>query len=367
MKQSPIRCFAPRETLAPRMEALAARFREFIEGGVYIDGDWVEKFESAVSSRVGMPHAVGCCSGTAALTLAMKACGIGRGDTVITVANTYYATARAIVDAGAAPIFVDIDPATGQMDPRLAADAILNTTKAILPVHLYGYPAPSAELRKIADARGLALIEDCAHAFGAGRADAAYGSAADFACFSFYPTKTLGAVGDAGLVCARDASAADAIRRFRYFSDADRLKFDRNAIHAKLDAFQAAILLVLLSDVDALVAERRRHAAFYRAALGSNVHLYSDADDASPYVFAMRIPDRARFIETMQKENIFPGIHYSTQLHQFDEFGGAREGTLPLAESHNREIVSLPVYPGLGAANATRVADAAARSLILLT
>lgn len=345
----------------PRVDALAGRFREFVERGVYIDGDYVEQLEQVVCRRIGMPHAVGCANGTAALTLALKACDIGPGDSVVTVANTYYATARAIHDVGAVPIFADIDPLNAQMDPVAVNAAIRSDTRAILSVHLYGDPAPGMPLRQIADARGLALIEDCAHAFGAGMPGAGYGSMADFACFSFYPTKTLGALGDAGIVTTHDAQAAERMRRLRYFSDTSRTHFDRLAIHAKLDALQAAILLVLMDDLDEWIRSRRQNADYYRMSfkqLGANpTRMLPGVPDAAPYVFPMRVDDRVDFLKFMNGRRIHPGIHYSVNLHTLPEFGSAPLGMLPKTESHNASVISLPVYPSLTSSDRARVAE----------
>jgi len=349
MARPPIRIFDPRAILEPRLDALTHRFAEFIRSSVYVDGEFVERFEAAAGRRVGLPFAIGTGSGTAALTLALKAAKIGAGDEVVTVANTYYATARAVREAGATPVFVDVDARTAQMDPARVEAAITPRTAAILPVHLYGWPAPSGALREIADRHRIVLVEDGAHAFGGGPPGRGYGHLADFACFSFYPTKALGALGDAGLVATPHRDAADAIRRLRYFADETRTRFEPEGLHAKLDALQAALLLVLLEDYDVLKAARAERARAYQERLqpiAGRLLALTDPDPC-PYVFPLRVPDRTAFLEAMRSAGIQAGVHYSVNLHQLEEFGGAPPGSLPATEALNDEIVSLPVHPGV--------------------
>jgi len=349
MPRPPIRIFDPRAILEPRLDSLTRGFAEFIRSAVYVDGDFVSRFEAAAGARVGLPFAVGTGSGTTALMLALKAAGIGAGDEVVTVANTYYATTRAVRDVGATPVFVDVEGRTAQMDPTRVEAAITPRTAAILPVHLYGWPAPSQALREIADRHGLVLVEDGAHAFGGGPPGRGYGHLADFACFSFYPTKSLGALGDAGLVATPHREAAETIRRLRYFADETRTRFEPEGLHTKLDALQAALLLVVLDDHDALKAARAERARAYVEGLRSIRRGLLDLTDPDPcpYVFPLRVADRRGFLEAMRSVDIHPGVHYSVNLHQLPEFGGAPPGSLPDTEALNDEIVSLPVHPGV--------------------
>lgn len=356
----PIRIFDPGAAWRPMIGDVHAALEAFIHDGVFIDGDAVARFERAVAARIGLAHAVGCGSGTNAIQLALMANGIGRGDEVITVANTYYATARAIRAAGATPVFVEIDTRTAQIDPRAAADAITPRTAALLAVHLYGWPAPSDALRALADRRGIALIEDVAHGFGGGVAGCGLGATADVACFSFYPTKTLGALGDAGMLVTPHADVAARARRLRYFADATRTAFEPDALHTKLDALQATLLQLRLARIDDDRARRIERAAIYRAAFapaGLDIPVV-DEPIACPYVFPLRVADRERFLAELRTAAVHAGVHYPTDLHTRPEFGGAAPGRLPATERHNARVVSLPVYAELPLDDVHRVVDA---------
>lgn len=365
MEPRPIRLFDPGAAWTPILQRVQAALADLVAGGIFIDGDPVASFERAVEQRLGIAHAVGCANGTSALQLALIAGGIEPGDEVITVANTYYATAHAIRAVGAVPVFVEIDAKSAQMDCVAAAQAVTPRTAAILPVHLYGWPAPSRALRALADARDLLLVEDAAHAFGGGPHGRAYGSLADFACFSFYPTKTLGALGDAGLVATPHADAAARARSLRYFGDDSRTKFDPNALHAKLDTLQATLLSLRLERFDADKAGRAERAAIYAARFADTAvdRVVGATDDACPYVYPVRVPARDRFLATLRSYGIHAGVHYATDLHREPEFGGASAGTLPITERHNARVVSLPVYSELPLDDVHRVADAVLASL----
>lgn len=338
---------------------LQARLGEFLREGAFIDGPWVERFESAAAERLGLSHAVGCANGTAALQLALRAARVGAGDEVITQANTYYATAWAIRSVGARPVFAEIDRSTGQIDAGRARALVGPRTRALLPVHLYGWAAPEAELRAISDRHGLALIVDAAHAFGSGPAGARLGRLADFVCCSFYPTKPLGAFGDAGLVATPGGEAAAELRRLRYFADASRSHFDPEALHVRLDALQAALLLVVLERFDELAARRRANARRYQARFGGAPELLLGlpGDEPCPYVFPIRVPDRGALLAACAARGIVLGVHHAIDLHRLPEFGGAPPGSLPRTEAHNASVTSLPVHPGLDEAEVDRVAD----------
>lgn len=359
MRRKPIPLFQPAGTYRPLIPRLKGVLETFLRKGVFIGGEYVEQLEEAVRVRLGVAHAVGCGSGTSALELALQAAGIGPGDEVVTVADTYYATAYAVRSVGARPVFADILQGGPHLDPVRATAALTAKTRAILAVELYGWRGPGEALREIADDHGVLLIEDCAHAFHAGPPGKAAGSLADFACYSFYPTKTLGALGDAGLVAAREPEAAERLRRLRYFADASRTRFLAGARHARLDALQAAVLLTVLEGFDDLLAARRRLAALYAHRLSERPDLLLDLEDPlpSPYVFPIRVRNREALLPAMRERGIHLGVHYATDLHRLEEFGGAHAGSLPRTESHNASVVSLPVYPQLSEADAHFICD----------
>jgi len=252
------------QTIQPEIDAAVARV---LEHTVFIGGDEVKAFEAAFASYQQTAHCVGTASGTAALFLALKALGIGRGDEVITSPHTFIATAEAILQAGAVPVFVDIDPVTFNLDPNLIEDAVTPRTKAIMPVHLYGQIADMDAIMAVAQRHGLRVIEDAAQAHGAelnGRRAGAWG---DAACFSFYPGKNLGAYGDGGAVCTHDSALAERIAKLRDHGRTSKYEHDVVGYGERLDALQAAILAAKLPHLDAWNEARRRHAAWYDQAL----------------------------------------------------------------------------------------------------
>ena len=322
----------------------------FISSGQYIGGRIVEDFEEKVRCLIGAEHAVGCKSGTSALQLSLLAAGIGKGDEVITVANTYYATAWSILSVGAKPIFCDVSPIDGLMDPDKLEGCITDRTRAVLPVHLYGYSAPLDDIRQVAAGHRLTVIEDCAHAFGSSYKGNRLGSDSDFACLSFYPTKNLGAFGDAGMVLTKSANAAKLMRSLRYFGDDERTSFIPHALHARLDPLQACLLSVELDHFDE-IDRRRRHLAFsYHKAISDRVRCLPNVTERSvtPYVFPFFVIERAALLAFFQERDLQLQVHYATNLDQLPEFGRATPGRLPHTERHNSEVVSLPVHPSIG-------------------
>jgi dTDP-4-amino-4,6-dideoxygalactose transaminase len=344
------------------LSELSRAFQDWVRGGQYILGKAVEQFEEEVCRFLGASHAVGCKSGTHALQLALLAAGVRPGDEVVTVANTYYATAEAIKLAGAEPVFCDIDPATGLLDVDDLPRVVTPKTRAILPVHLYGFPAPLADIRRFARPRGLWVIEDCAHAFGSRSSGVAVGADAALACLSFYPTKSLGGFGDGGMVLTTDRELAEALRRLRYYADAGRDHFHDGAVHARLDGLQAALLSVLLRHFGEFEAVRRRHAAVYRDRLGSlaNVRMFHEESgrEVSPYVFPVLTEHRDALIAALKREGIVLQVHYPVNLHRLPRFGGSRHARLPHTERHNAQVVSLPTHPSLLPEEVERIAGA---------
>ena len=316
----------------------------------FVLGREVEEFEHAFATYCGVRHAVGVASGTAALHLALRACGVGSGDEVITTPHTFIATAEAISHCGARPVFVDIDPATYNLDAARVEVAITPRTRAILPVHLYGHPAPMERLRAIAQRYGLPLVEDAAQAHGAAYDGRRVGAWGDAACFSFYPGKNLGAYGDGGMVVTGDAEIAARVRLLR--DHGRRAKYAHEVIGygERLDALQAAVLGVKLHYLDAWNASRRRAAARYRKLLADlDVVLPPDGTRAHSvyHLFVVRAARRDELLRRLHGAGVGAGVHYPQPLHLQPAYAhlGAGAGCFPHAECAAREVLSLPLYP----------------------
>ena len=267
-------------SIKPEIDAAIQRV---VDNTSFILGDEVRSFEAAFAAHVGTSGAVGVASGTAAIQLALQACGVGRGDEVITTAHTFIATAEPIVQLGATPIFVDIEPETFNIDPHRVEDAITPRTRAILPVHLYGRPAAMTELMEIAARRGLVVIEDAAQAHGARSRGRGCGSIGAMGCFSFYPGKNLGAYGDGGAVTSDDPELLARVRKLRDHGRTSKYEHDEIGYGERLDALQAAVLGAKLAHLTEWTELRRRHARRYS-------ELLADAASRPP----PRTPRRAR-------------------------------------------------------------------------
>jgi dTDP-4-amino-4,6-dideoxygalactose transaminase len=323
--------------------------RRVLESGWYILGDEVNAFEQAFAAYLGVSHCIGVGNGTEALHLALVACGIGPGDEVATVSHTAVATVAAIQLAGARPVFVDIDPVTYTMDPDLLEKGITSKTKAVIPVHLYGHPAPMEEVLAIARVHGLCVIEDCAQAHGAAYRGKRAGSFGDIACFSFYPTKNLGALGDGGIVVTNDEKLAENSRLLREYGWKDRFVSHVPGWNTRLDEIQAAILRVKLNYLDMDNAARARLAHSYCEGLSGASLVLPEAVEDSMHVyhlFVIRVSDRDSLVNFLREKGIGADIHYPVPVHQqpaYDGFG--RE--LPQTERVAKENLSLPMYPEL--------------------
>ena len=332
--------------------AIDAAMRRVVENTSFILGKEVEDFETAFAQYVGTRCAVGVASGTAALILALRACGIGPGDEVITSAHTFMATAEAISQCGADPVFVDIDPKTYNVDPNRVAEAVTARTKALLPVHLYGHPADMAELEDIASGHGLSLIEDAAQAHGAEYRGRRCGSIGRLGCFSFYPGKNLGAYGDAGAVTGNDADLLEVVRTLRDHGRTTKYEHQEVGLGERLDALQAAILAAKLPNLEAWTEARRAHARAYNDRL-------ADSDVVTPYEspevrhvyhqYVVRAARRDEVVAQLKSEGIGAGIHYPIPLHRQPAYlkRGYDRVSLPETEKAAGEVLSLPVYPTL--------------------
>ena len=364
-KPAPIPQTDPRAAYWAQKAEIDAAILQVLDSGQYILGRAVERFESDFAAHFGVAHGIGCASGTDALELALRACGIGAGDLVFTVSHTAVATVAAIERAGATPVLVDIEPGGFAMDPA-ALDAALRDPPpgrpaAILPVHLYGEPADLAAIGELARTRGLRLIEDCAQSHGARYRERPAGSFGDFACFSFYPTKNLGALGDAGIIATADPSLAEAAREIREYGWRERYVSARSGINTRLDPIQAAVLAVKLPRLDADNARRQAIAARYDKGLaGLPVALPPRRADCSHvfHQYVVRSQDRDGLREHLRGAAIGTGIHYPVPVHLHPAYRGsvpAGPTGLRRSEQVAGQILSLPMYPQLADAAVDRV------------
>ncbi len=347
----------PRAGYLAQRTAIDAAIARVLDSGVYILGREVEVFEAAFADFVGVAHAIGVASGTDAVEIALRACGIGFGDLVFSVSHTAVATIAAIERTGAAPVLVDVEPGTYTMAPRELLRVLQSPPAgrpaAVLPVHIYGQPAELSALTEIARAFGIWLIEDCAQSHGAVYRGRAVGSFGDIACFSFYPTKNLGALGDGGMVVTNDPSLAAGLREIREYGWRERHVSARSGINSRLDPIQAAILGVKLESVAAGNARRQAIAARYDAGL-SGLPLALPARRAlATHVFhqyVIRLAERDALREFLQAAGIGSGIHYPVPVHQQPAYSGRLTcGPLGLGvtERAASQILSLPIYPQL--------------------
>ncbi|MGH7899837.1 MAG: DegT/DnrJ/EryC1/StrS family aminotransferase, partial [Candidatus Binatia bacterium] len=306
--------------------------------------------------------AVGVGSGTDAVALALRACGIGRGDEVITVSHTALATVAAIEMTGAVPVLVDVDALTLTIAPGEIEKEIGPRTKAIVPVHLYGHPAAMGEIREIAARRHVKVVEDCAQAQGAAIEGRKVGSLGDAAAFSFYPTKNLGALGDGGLVATNDPEIAARVRRLREYGWDSQRTCQEPGVNSRLDELQAAILRVKLRSLDDDNEKRRRIAELYRRALASS-GLVLPAESAGVrhvyHLYVVRAPDRDRLAEHLASRGIGSAVHYPLPVHLQPAYRDRhRDLRLPVTERVAREVLSLPIFPELLEAEVQAVIDA---------
>lgn len=343
--------------LKPEIDAAIQRV---IANTTFVSGPEVEAFETAFAAYCGASYAVGVASGTAALHLVLLALGIGPGDEVITTPFTFIATAETIAQTGARPVFVDIDPRTYNLDPEAVAAVITPRTKAILPVHLYGQPAEMDPLRALARQHGLWLIEDAAQAHGAEYRGTRTGTLGDAACYSFYPSKNLGAYGDGGAVVTNNAHIAEKVRRLRDHGRVDKYVHQELGYGQRLDGIQAAILNAKLPHLDAWNEARRQAAYRYNA-------LLSDLEVVPPYevphvrhvyhCYVVRTPRRDEVLAHLRRKGIGAGVHYPLPLHLQPALAylGLKEGAFPVAEEAARQVLTLPLFPEISARQQERV------------
>ncbi|TMJ68233.1 MAG: DegT/DnrJ/EryC1/StrS family aminotransferase [Alphaproteobacteria bacterium] len=345
----------PRAGYLAQRTAIDAAIARVLDSGVYILGREVEGFEAAFADFVGVAHAIGVASGTDAIEIALRACGIGSGDLVFSVSHTAVATIAAIERAGATPVLVDVEPGTYTMAPRELLRVLRSPPPgrpaAVLPVHLYGQPAELSALTEIARISGLRLIEDCAQSHGAFYRGRAAGSFGDIACFSFYPTKNLGALGDGGMVVTNDPVLAAALREVREHGWRERYVSARTGINSRLDPIQAAILGVKLRALQTDNASRQAAAARYDSGLTGLPLALPARRPATTHVFhqyVIRLAERDGLREALQAAGIGSGIHYPVPVHQQPAYRGrlaCGPSGLGVTERAAPQILSLPIYP----------------------
>jgi UDP-2-acetamido-2-deoxy-ribo-hexuluronate aminotransferase len=334
---------------------------EVLESSQYILGPRVRELEQKIAEYHGVAEAIGVASGTDALHLAFESLGIGEGDEVITTPFTFFATAEAILYTGATPVFVDIAPDTMNMDPSQIEGKITEKTKALLPVHIFGHPAEMDAVGEIARRHNLKVIEDCAQSFGAECRGRKAGSFGDAGCFSFYPSKNLGAFGDGGMILLNDTAVADTIRKLRNHGATGAYRHECVGFNSRLDEIQAAVLLVKFKRIDDYNRKRRQKADLYNRLLSGDVvrpvekpgftHVY--------HQYTIRSARRDEIQARLRDNNIASVVYYPVPLHLQEavQYLGYRTGDFPVAEKAAEMVLSLPIYPELEDTAIQKIAD----------
>lgn len=327
----------------------------------FVGGRWLERFEGQWAEYCGVRHAVGVANGTDAIELVIRGLGIGRGDEVIVPANTFVATAGAVVAAGATPVFVDVDPGTLLVTEASVLAAIGPSTAAVIGVHLYGQPVDIDAIRPVADRHGIVIIEDAAQAHGAMVSERRVGSLARAGTFSFYPAKNLGALGDGGMVTTDDEALAQRVRTLgnqgRGHITTDHIEVGRNS---RLDGLQAAFLGEKLKYLDRFNTRRRQLVGLYRRRLADTPVTFVDARPGAAsvhHLLVVQVDDRDRFRERLADQGVETSIHYPVPCHRqpaYERFGA---GYLPVVERAASRLVSLPLFPTMTDRQVHRVCD----------
>jgi dTDP-4-amino-4,6-dideoxygalactose transaminase len=357
---------SPLSQYVAHREAVDAAIQRVLDKGRYILGDEVEAFEREFADYIGVGHGVGVASGTDAIEIALRAGDIGMGDEVITTAHTAVATVAAIERAGAVPVLVDIEPGSFLIDAERVGGAVTVRTRAIVAVHLYGQPADLIPLREVAGKHGLRLIEDCAQAHGALYQGKRVGCWGDAACFSFYPTKNLGAIGDGGLIATNDSALAQRARVLREYGWRERFRSEEAGMNSRLDELQAAVLRAKLPCLDADNQKRAALARQYSDGLPGSVEipLVKPARTHVFHQFVIRTPGRDALQRRLAEYAIGTAVHYPVPIHLQPAYRGrlGKPDSFPAAEQAAKEILSLPLYPELDAEGCRRVIGAVRES-----
>jgi dTDP-4-amino-4,6-dideoxygalactose transaminase len=356
----------------PLRDQVLEAITKVVDSGWFLNGPDCRELEAEVARRCEVPGAVSCASGSDALLLAMMALEIGAGDEVILPSFTFFATASCVWRMGATPVFVDIDPVTFNIDPKSVEAAITRATKAIIPVHLFGQCAEMDVINELAERHHLFVVEDAAQAIGARYRDRAAGAWGHVGCFSFYPTKNLGGMGDGGMLTARDEELAQRLRLFAAHGMEPRYYHQVVGINSRLDSMQAAALRVKMTKLEEWNSDRGNNAARYdqlfKDAGMDNWLVLPTAADNQLHVwnqYTVRVPDghRAPLRAYLAEQKIGTEIYYPVPLHRQQCFQslGYTEGSLPITERAAEEVLSLPIFPELTAEQQTRVVEAISR------
>ncbi|HEX8145374.1 MAG TPA: DegT/DnrJ/EryC1/StrS family aminotransferase [Pyrinomonadaceae bacterium] len=350
-------------------EEVDAALGRVIESAAFVLGREVEAFEAAFAEYVGARFCVGVSNGTAAIQLALTACGVGAGDEVIVPANTFFATAEAVSTAGATPVFVDADPLSYTIDATKIERAVTERTRAVIPVHLYGQAADLAPIFEIAERRNLIVIEDAAQAHGGLYLGRRVGALARAGCFSFYPGKNLGAYGEGGAVTTNDAEVARMVRLLRDHGSERKYHHELIGYNFRLEAIQGAVLGVKLKHLDRWNELRREHAARYRELLrgASLLTLPREMEYARHvyHLYVIQTEERDALRQSLSEAGVQTGIHYPVPVHLQPAYAslGYGRGAFPETERQAARILSLPMYPELTDLQLKRVADSIQQSV----
>ncbi|MBM3834485.1 MAG: DegT/DnrJ/EryC1/StrS family aminotransferase [Verrucomicrobia bacterium] len=363
MNPDPIPVANPKAQFEAYRDEIETAMRNVLESGWYILGNEVEAFENEFASFLGAEQCVGVANGTDALALALRAVGVQPGDEVITVSHSAVATVAAIEQIGAIPILVDIHAETRCIDPALIEALVGGKTKAILPVHIYGQPAPMHEIMAFARKHGLRVVEDCAQAHGAEIGGQKVGTFGDAAAFSFYPTKNLGALGDGGAVVANCSETAENVRLLRQYGWKERYISVERGVNSRLDELQAAILRIKLRHLAEGNVRRRTIAAAYKKALGGGeIRLPSDVPGTTHamHLFVIESDARDSMRSFLHGLGIGTALHYPQAIHQQPAYRGRLRGADKLVATDllYRRILSIPLYPELNSQQLERVCQA---------
>ncbi|MCH7549566.1 MAG: DegT/DnrJ/EryC1/StrS family aminotransferase [Candidatus Krumholzibacteriota bacterium] len=343
-------------------DEIDAAISRTIDSSEFVLGSQLTGFESSFASYCDCNHAIGVSSGTAALHLALVAMGIGPGDEVVTVPNTFVATVEAIAYTGATPVLVDVDPETYCMDPERFERAISPRTRAVIPVHIYGQPCDMESITAIAECRGIAIVEDACQAHGATINSRKMGSFGHAAAFSFYPTKNLGALGDGGAVTTNDPEIARKVKALRHHAQFEPNVFPTVGFNARLDSMQAAVLDVKLAHLDRWNARRREIVERYQAGVKSGDFVFQSRTTGSEpvyHILAVRHGRREAVHERLSAAGIGWGRHITSPIHRqpgYRHLSGEKDG-FPVSESLSEELISLPVFPELTDEQVDRVVE----------
>jgi dTDP-4-amino-4,6-dideoxygalactose transaminase len=346
-------------------DEVAEGWREVLARTAFIGGPQVAAFEHEYADFIGVPHCVGVANGTDAIEIALRALGVGRGDECILPANTFIATAEAVARVGATPVLVDCaDDDTYLIDVKAVEAAITPRTAAVIPVHLYGQAAPVEQLQPLVQRIGARVVEDAAQSQGARRNGVSAGALGDAAATSFYPGKNLGAYGDAGAVLTGSADAASRMRMIRDHGSPAKYQHEVIGVNSRLDTLQAVVLSAKLRHLDAWNAARRTAAARYDELLSDcDAVVRPRALDGNEHVwhlYTVRVPDRDQVLKELHAAGIGAGIHYPVPIHLTKAFAdlGYSQDAFPVVERTARELLSLPLFPEITAAQQERVVSA---------